>query len=306
MLGEPYSPNDLWAQSFLSSDEWRAEADKWESLANGASLDGDARQEKYCRENAAACRHNARVRAMTGGASSLSQRDAGEIRPMAEAPQMYAAQIQHNDGSWHQLDDLTVIHVLRNPGGWTEDAVRQCRLFAATVLEDRSRRWNMFAPKRVRDGLERIIKDGPKPTPPSETDGQSQMSAPIQPDIASQYAAQNDPELLGAMTAMCEILERNARTIGAQNNDPRDRLVRAIGASINAVIFREDKDDLRADVILALSSSLGQALVSYGAPATLPALKRIALDQLHTSIGHFQSVLCDGEGLPGLPRGRRT
>lgn len=130
------------------------------------------------------------------------------------------------------------------------------------------------------------------------------MSKPIQPDIASQVVAENDPELVAAMMAMCEILERNAQTIGAQNKDARDRLVRAIGASINAVALREDRD-LRADIIFALSSSLGQVLVSYGHPATLPSLKNIALEQLNTSIKHFQSVLWD-DGLPGLPKGRRT
>ena len=70
-------------------------------------------------------------------------------------------QIQHNDGSLHQLDDLTAIHVLRNPGGWTDEAVRSCRLFAANVLEDRARRANMLKPQRVRDALESRIANGP-------------------------------------------------------------------------------------------------------------------------------------------------
>jgi len=90
---------------------------------------------------------------------------------MAEAPKVYVEQIQHNDGSWHQLDNLTVIHVLRNPGGWTEDAVRACRLFAASILEDHARRMNMLKPKRVRDAIERVIKDGPlKSVEPGDND----------------------------------------------------------------------------------------------------------------------------------------
>lgn len=47
-----------------------------------------------------------------------------------------AAHIQHSDGTWHQLDDWTTIHVLRNPHGWTEEAIRACRHFAADILDE--------------------------------------------------------------------------------------------------------------------------------------------------------------------------
>ena len=77
MRGEPRSPNDWWAQSFFTPDQWREEADKWESLANGASLDGDARHERYCSENAADCRHNARVRALNDDQALPPDEDGG-------------------------------------------------------------------------------------------------------------------------------------------------------------------------------------------------------------------------------------
>lgn len=50
--------------------------------------------------------------------------------------------VAHDDGSMHQLDDRLVIHVLRNPAGWSEDAVRACRLFAAEIVEQQFRAIN--------------------------------------------------------------------------------------------------------------------------------------------------------------------
>ena len=75
--------------------------------------------------------------------------------------ELMSMRVKHEDGSLHQLDEWLVIHVLRNPSGWTEDAVRECRLFAAEVL-DREwirrhprpsqravfRAWNPLEPKK--------------------------------------------------------------------------------------------------------------------------------------------------------------
>lgn len=49
--------------------------------------------------------------------------------------ELMSLRVKHEDGTSHQLDEWLVIHVLRNPSGWTEDAVRECRLFAANMME---------------------------------------------------------------------------------------------------------------------------------------------------------------------------
>lgn len=57
----PTSPNDWHAKSFRDAAFWREESEKWERLSAAAEADQDERHAKYCSENAADCRHNARI-----------------------------------------------------------------------------------------------------------------------------------------------------------------------------------------------------------------------------------------------------
>lgn len=58
----PRGAADSFANQFYSAGRWRDEADKWERLADLAETDGDASHVEHARQQASACRQNARLK----------------------------------------------------------------------------------------------------------------------------------------------------------------------------------------------------------------------------------------------------
>lgn len=67
---------------------------------------------------------------------------------MSDGPAPAVECVAHSDGSMHQLSNWLIVHVLRNPHGWTEDAVLSCRLFAADIVERDILRTNLTPRQR--------------------------------------------------------------------------------------------------------------------------------------------------------------
>ena len=53
-------PSDWWAGSFYSAEDWRAEALRFDKLADLAKADGDTLHADNAHRNAAGCRQRAR------------------------------------------------------------------------------------------------------------------------------------------------------------------------------------------------------------------------------------------------------
>lgn len=51
----------------------------------------------------------------------------------------YVQQVRNVDGAWVQLDGVSLLAILRDPAGWTPEAVRVAQLTAARWLEERFR-----------------------------------------------------------------------------------------------------------------------------------------------------------------------